>query len=167
MSKCTKKDTKDDKAKNRGKKRAKLAKEHEKSANRRLDHAHKLARELTDNYDVVVIEDLDMRAMSRGLRFGKSVMDIGWGQFVTILTNKMQAAGKRVIKINRRYPSSKKCSACGNVKATLSLKERTYHCEKCGLELGRDHNAAINIKQEGLRILTMGHREFACYLSGL
>jgi putative transposase len=81
--------------------------------------------------DVVIIEDFDMKAMSQALKLGKSVMNIVWGMIISILTYKMKTAGKSVRKINRRFPSSKTCSACGNIIATLALRERIYHYDSC------------------------------------
>ncbi|PKM70277.1 MAG: transposase, partial [Firmicutes bacterium HGW-Firmicutes-18] len=86
--------------------------------------------------------------------FGKSVSDNGYGSFVSMLDYKLREQGKQLIKIDRWYPSSKRCSVCGKTKKTLLLSERTYHCENCGITLDRDHNAAINIKNEGIRLLS-------------
>jgi putative transposase len=93
-----------------------------------------------------------MKAMSRGLHFGKSVMDNANGRFRRRLEEKMAEMGKTFIKEDRFFPSSKRCSCCGRVKAYLPLNERTYRCE-CGYVEDRDVNAAINLKMEGIRIL--------------
>ncbi|HIW35030.1 MAG TPA: transposase, partial [Candidatus Paenibacillus intestinavium] len=85
------------------------------------------------------------------LHFGKSVADNGWGMFTTFLTYKLQAQGKQLIKIDKWYPSTKTCSQCGHIKE-MSLSERVYTCT-CGANLDRDYNAAINIKNEGMRLL--------------
>lgn len=125
---------------------------HEKIANQRKDFLHKESRKTANSYDAVCIENLNMKAMSQALKFGKSVADNGWGMFVTYLTYKLQEMGKQLVKIDKWFPSSKTCSHCGAVKQSLSLSERTYICE-CGAILDRDRNAAINIKKEGMRIL--------------
>jgi putative transposase len=153
LSRSKKKNTRGNPAKNRNKKRLKVAKIHRKIRNQRRDFLHKLARLIVSLYDVVCIEDLNMRGMSQSLNFGKSVMDNGWGMFIAILTAKMTAAGKQVIKIFKSFPSSKKCSSCGNGKLELGLGERVYHCEKCGATLDRDVNAALNIRREGMRLI--------------
>lgn len=130
----------------------KVAKLHEKVANQRKDFLHKLSRKIANSYDAVCIEDLNMQGLSKALNFGKTVHDNGWGIFTTYLSYKLEEEGKRLIKIDKWYPSSKTCSNCGNVKKELSLSERTYSCS-CGLELDRDINAAINIRRQGLQLV--------------
>lgn len=136
------------------KQKQKVALLHEKTANQRKDFLHKKARKIANSYDVVCIEDLNMKAMSQVLKFGKSVADNGWGMFVTYLTYKLQEIGKQLIKIDKWFPSSKTCSCCGAIKQSLSLSDRVYLCD-CGAVLDRDSNAARNIKMEGLRMLGM------------
>ena len=138
--------------KNYKKQKEKVARLHEHTANQRKDFLHKLSRQIVKAYDVVCIEDLNMKGMSKALNFGKSVADNAWGMFVNMLSYKLQAEGKNLIKIDKWFPSSKKCSNCGRVKSKLSLSERTYQCE-CGFVSGRDVNAAINIRNEGLRLI--------------
>ena len=125
---------------------------HEKIRNQRKDFHHKMSHQLSRKYDAVAVEDLDMRAMSQCLNLGKGVMDNGYGMFQDMLEYKLRSQGKRLVKINRFYPSSKTCSACGKVRKELSLSERTYRCT-CGNEMDRDVNAAINIREEGIRIM--------------
>jgi putative transposase len=134
------------------KQRLKVAKLHEKIANQRKDFLHKESHKLAKRYDCVVIEDLNMKGMSQALNFGKSVADNSWGMFTTFLQYKLEEQGKKLIKIDKWFPSSKTCSCCGQVKESLSLSERTFHCE-CGFVADRDWNAATNIKNEGLRLL--------------
>ncbi|EHL78415.1 IS605 OrfB family transposase, partial [Bacillus smithii 7_3_47FAA] len=109
------------------------------------------SKELATNYDAVIIEDLDMKGMSQALNFGKSVHDNGWGMFTTFLAYKLKEQGKQLVKIDKWFPSTKKCSCCGKEKE-MPLSERVYKCS-CGFVLDRDHNSAINIKNEGLRLL--------------
>ncbi len=139
-------------SKNYQKQKKKVAACHKKIRDQRRDFLHKLSHQIATAYDAVAVEDLDMKAMSRCLHFGKSVMDNGNGMFRTMLGYKLKDQGKKLIVIGRFYPSSKKCSCCGKVKQELSLSERVYRCE-CGNELDRDVNAAINIREEGLRLL--------------
>ncbi len=134
------------------KQKRKVARRHEKIRNQRRDYLHKLSHSIAESYDAVAVEDLDMKAMSRCLNFGKSVMDNGYGMFLEMLSYKLEERGKRLVKVDRFYPSSKKCSQCGEVKKELALSERTYHCS-CGNHMDRDVNAAINIREEGKRIL--------------
>ena len=131
----------------------KVARCHEKIRNQRRDHLHKLSRKIADSYDAVAVEDIDMKAMSQCLHFGKSVHDNGYGLFRKMLDYKLAWQGKKMVKVDRFFPSSKKCCKCGRIKKELKLSERVYHCE-CGNEMDRDCNAAINIREEARRMLT-------------
>lgn len=139
-------------SRNYGKQKRKVARCHEKIRNQRLDYQQKLSRRLADEWDAVCVEDLDMRAMSRCLHLGKSTMDNANGQFRDLLEGKLTAQGKAFARIEKFYPSSKKCSCCGRIKKELSLSERVYRCE-CGYEGDRDVNAAINLRDEGKKLL--------------
>jgi putative transposase len=139
---------------NRYKQRIKVARLHEKVANQRKDFLHKLSRQITNVYDCVCIEDLNMKGMSQALHFGKSVADNSFGAFVGMLDYKLNEQGKQLVKIDKWYPSSKTCSCCGAVKENLSLADRTYHCEHCGAVVDRDYNASINIRNEGVRLVS-------------
>ena len=142
-------------SKNRDRQRVKVAKLHEKIANQRKDFLHKRSRQITNAVDCVCIEDLNMKAMSGSLNFGKSVMDNGWGMFTEFLRYKLEAQGKRLIRVERSFASSQLCSRCGyrNV-GTKDLSVRSWICPECGAKHDRDINAAINIRNEGKRILT-------------
>ena len=132
--------------------RRKLARAYEKTRNQRKDYQEKLSHHLAREYDAVAVEDLDMRGMSGSLHFGKSVMDNANGQFRRKLEEKLERNGKAFVKTGRFYPSSKRCSCCGKVKESLLLSERVYRCE-CGNVMDRDWNAAVNIREEGIRLL--------------
>ena len=126
---------------------------HEKVRHQRADFLHKKSRELVDQYDYIGIEDLDMKGMSRSLHFGKSVSDNGWGMFTGMITYKAEMSGKHVIKADRMFPSSQMCHLCGELNpVTKDLKVREWDCPACGAHHDRDHNAAINLKKEALRI---------------
>lgn len=141
-------------SKNRDKQRIKVAKLHEKVANQRKDFLHKQSRQITNAYDCVCIEDLDMKAMSQALNFGKSVSDNGWGMFVTFLKYKLEELGKRLIKVDKFFASSQICHVCGYKNtATKNLSIRAWDCPECGTHHDRDINAAINIRNEGMRIV--------------
>ena len=131
----------------------KVARCHEKIRNQRRDHLHKLSRKIADSYDAVAVEDIDMKAMDQCLHFGKSVQDNGYGLFREMLDYKLAWQGKKMVKVDRFFPSSKKCCKCGRIKKELKLSERVYHCE-CGNEMDRDRNAAINIREEARRMFT-------------
>ena len=125
---------------------------HRHIANQRMDNLHKLSTEIANLYDVVCVEDLNMAAIgNKGFKNGKATYDNGYGMFLDMLEYKLSDRGKTLIKVDRFYPSSQLCSCCGNRKK-LELSERKYICT-CGLEIDRDLNAAINIKNEGLRLL--------------
>ncbi len=130
-----------------------VAKLHEKVANQRKDFLHKLSNQIANDYDGVCIEDLNMKAMSKCLHLGKSVHDNGWGMFTTFLRYKLEWQGKPIIKIDKWYPSSKTCSVCGVLNDKLTLSDREWTCESCGTHHNRDKNAAINIRNEGIRNL--------------
>jgi putative transposase len=105
---------------------------------------------LAKTYDLIVVEDLNVKGMVRNHSLAKHIFDASWGEFTRQLEYKTKWYGSTLIKANRFYPSSKTCSRCGTVKAKLSLDERTYHCEACGLSIDRDLNAAINLARLGL-----------------
>lgn len=137
---------------NRNKQRLRVAKLHEKVANQRKDFLHKLSNQIANDYDVVCIEDLNLKAMSQCLNLGKSIADNSWGMFTTFLGYKLTDRGKALSKIDKWFPSSKMCNECGLLNDSLTLSDREWTCE-CGAHHDRDWNAAINIKNEGLRIL--------------
>ena len=101
---------------------------------------------------MIVVEDLNMKGMSQALHFGKSTMDNGYGGFLEKVSYKMERKGKTLLKIDRFFPSSKRCSCCGRIKEDLKLSDRIYYCP-CGHVMDRDVNATINIRNEGKRIL--------------
>lgn len=135
------------------KQRIKVALIHEKITNCRKDFLHKRSRSITDDYDVVVIESLNMKGMSKALNFGKSVMDNGWGMFISQLKYKLEELGKQLIVADKWFASSKLCNNCNFKKEELSLSERTYHCDNCGVEIDRDYNAALNLRDYGKQII--------------
>ena len=147
--------------KNYAKQRQRVARCHERIRNQRKDFQHKLSLQIAQAYDAVAVEDLDMQAMSRSLHFGKSVMDNGFGTFRTMLAYKLEDRGKKLIVVDRFYPSSKRCSVCGNVKKELRLDERIYRCS-CGNCMDRDVNAAVNLREEGRRLLSLPEPERLC-----
>ena len=139
---------------NRNKQRIKVARLHEKVANQRKDFLHKQSRQIANAYDCVCIENLDMKAMSQCLKFGKSVSDNGWGMFTVFLKYKLEEMGKRLVKIDKFYASSQLCNVCGYKNAeTKDLSVREWFCPTCGTHHDRDVNAAINIRNEGMRIV--------------
>jgi len=134
---------------NRRKALLKVAKFHEKIANRRNHFLHNVSNEITNRYDTICIENLNIRGMIRNGNLSKSINDASWGEFVRQLSYKCEWKGKNLLRIDRFEPSTKTCSNCGNSRI-LTLADRTYNCE-CGLSIDRDLNAAINIKKSGMR----------------
>jgi len=139
--------------KNREKQRKRVAKLHEKAANQRRDFLHKTSRQITNAYEAVAVEDLNMRGMAQGLHLAKSTNDNSFGKLRTLLTYKLAEQGKQLIIIDKWYPSSKRCHVCGNDYKELTLSERSWICKHCHTVHNRDVNAAINIKTEGCRLL--------------
>lgn len=140
---------------NRRKQKLKVAKVHEEVANCRKDFLHKKSRELVNSYDAVVIEDLNMKAMSQCLNFGKSVGDNAWGMFTTFLKYKLENEGKLLVRVDKWFPSSKTCHYCGEINKDLKLSEREWICQSCGCIIDRDYNASKNIRDDGLRLLAL------------
>jgi len=134
------------------KQKLKVAKLHEHISNQRKDWIHKLSTELANQYDYICVEDINMQNMAQSLKLGKSTNDNGFGMFRTILDYKLSERGKKLIKIDKWFPSSKTCHVCGMVNKELTLKDRDWICQ-CGTHHDRDWNAAINIRNEGLRII--------------
>ena len=136
------------------KQKHKIARLHDHVASQRKDFLHKQSWQITNANDCVAIEDLGMKAMARALNFGKSVSDNGWGMFSSFLGYKLREHGKQLIKVDKWFPSSKTCSRCGAVKRELALSDRVYIC-CCGNIIDRDVNAAINIRDEAMRIMAL------------
>lgn len=134
------------------KQKVKIAIIHEHIANQRKDWLHKLSYILARDYDYICVEDINMRNMSQSLRLGKSTLDNGFGMFRTFLQYKLEEQGKRLIKIDKWFPSSKMCRFCGTINSTLTLADRIWTCD-CGKTLNRDENAAINILNVGLSMI--------------
>jgi putative transposase len=135
---------------NRAKARAKVARAHRKARDARRDFLHRTTTGLVRDYDLIAIEDLAVSNMVRNRRLARAISDCGWGEFRRQLAYKCERAGRRLVVIDRWYPSSKICSACGFVLAELPLKIRTWQCPSCRARHDRDLNAAKNILAAGL-----------------
>ena len=135
----------------------KVAKLQKHIANQRNDFLHKLTTNIVRTYDVIAIEDLDVKSMKEtdSIMRNKRVGDVSWSEFRRQLTYKSQWYGKEVSVINRYYPSSQICHCCGHRDGKKSEDIRNWICPNCNSELDRDVNAAINILNEGLRILNV------------
>jgi putative transposase len=132
--------------KNISKARWKLARLHARISNIRRDATHKATTMLAKTYRRIGIEDLNVRGMARNRCLARSIMDGGFFEFRRQLEYKARFYGATVVVADRWFPSSKTCSCCGSVKAELALSQRTYHCDDCGFDCGRDLNAARNLE---------------------
>lgn len=138
---------------NREKARIKLAKAYERLANQRENYIHSVVNELLKYYDTICMEDLNVRGMLKNHHLAKAIQEVGFYRFKSALLDKSLNNGKKVVFVDRFYPSSKTCSCCGYVYRKLTLKEREWKCPDCGEIHDRDLNAAMNILTEGERIL--------------
>lgn len=137
----------------REKARKLVATVHERVANSRKDFLHKLSRQLVDDNQVIVVENLNVKGMVKNHKLAKSISDTGWGMFVNFLDYKLEREGKYLIEINRWFASSKTCSECNHKVEKLPLNIREWTCSNCGTHHDRDENAAKNIRNEGIRIM--------------
>ena len=141
---------------NRAKAKLKVARAHRKVRNARRDFLHRASTRLTRDNDVIVIEDLNVSGMIRNQKLARVISDCGWGEFRRQLEYKCARYGRNLIVIDRWYPSSKTCSACGHLLAELSLSTRTWQCPSCGTRHDRDINAAKNILAAGQAVTACG-----------
>ena len=130
-----------------------IGKLHEKAANRRNDFLHKLSRKVSDSFDAVIVEDINLQHMSQALKFGKAVYDNGYGRLRYMLSYKLNGNGKVLVKIDKFFPSSKRCSSCHEINHDLKLSDREWTCGNCGTHHDRDRNATKNLLDEGKDIL--------------
>lgn len=136
------------------KQKIKVARLHKKITNSRKDNLHKVSTKLISNYDVIVVEDLNVKGMVKNHKLAKSISDVSWGSFLTMLKYKAEWNNKEIRVIGRWFPSSKTCGKCGYINQGLRLNIREWECPHCHSKLDRDINAAKNILKEGLRDTT-------------
>ncbi len=142
---------------NRAKARVSLAKAHEKLVNVRGDFQHKISKQLADENQAVIIETLKVKNMMQNRRLSQAIGDVSWHSFITKLEYKLKERGKKLVKLDQWFASSKICSNCGEKQETMRLDIRHWSCV-CGAKHDRDINAAINIKSEGIKALMVeGH----------
>ena len=131
--------------------RLKVARLHEKIANSRADYLHKCSISLVRRYDTICIEDLNVKGMVKNRHLSKSITDASWGKFVSMLTYKAEWNNKKVVKVDRYFPSSQTCNVCGYINKDIKdLSVREWECPECHTHHDRDVNAAINILRIGL-----------------
>ena len=140
------------------KQQAKVAKIHEKIANSRSDYIHKTTNEITNQYDVICMEDLNVKGMIKNRKLSKHIADVSWGELRRQLEYKCERKGKTLIKVDRWLPSSQTCSSCLSLTGKKPLNVRKFTCPMCGTMHDRDINAAKNIEHFGLlTFLALGH----------
>lgn len=137
------------------KQQKKLANYHMRVANGRKNFLHQTSRKLINENQVIALEDLNVKGMVKNARLAQSILDVGWSTFVVFLQYKAEWANKKIVLVGRFFASSKRCHVCEEKEEGLTLSERTWICGNCGTEHDRDQNAAINMKQEGLRLLNI------------
>jgi len=133
-----------------------VAKVHEKIANSRQDFLHKLSRKLVNESQIIVVENLNVKGMVKNRKLSKSISDVGWSMFVNFIDYKLKQKEGELIEIERFFPSSKTCSSCGHVLDELPLNIREWDCPNCYTHHDRDGKAALNIRNEGIRIKNQG-----------
>ena len=140
--------------KNYQKQKKKVAKIQNKIKHQRLDNLHKVSTEIIKNHDYIVLETLRIKNLMKNRRLSKSIADVGWSMFINMLEYKAERYGKQVIKIDQWFPSSQICSHCQHNSGEKPLNVREWKCYNCYTKHDRDVNAAINIKNKGLEMIS-------------
>ncbi len=148
--------TKKKDSKNKEKARLKVTRCHKKIADRRRDYQHKLSTNIIRENQVVCVESLQVKNMVKNHNLAKAIQDVGWSEFVRQLQYKANWYGRTLVKIDKFYPSSKRCNICGHILDSLTLDVRTWICPECGVCHDRDINAAKNVLAVGLTVLASG-----------
>ncbi len=143
-------------SKNRNKARLKVARIHARMSDRRRDYQHKLSTQLIRENQIVCVESLSVKNMVQNHQLAQAISDVGWSEFVRHLEYKAAWYGRTFIKIDKFYPSSKRCFDCGHILDSLPLDIRFWTCPECGVAHDRDINAAQNILAAGLAVTACG-----------
>ena len=145
---------------NRNKARIRLAKVYKKINDRKQYYLHAVSNSLIDENQVICMEDLNVKGMVKNHNLAESICEMNWGEFRRMLEYKAQWYNRKIVFVYRFYPSSKTCHNCGYINKNLTLKDRQWICPQCGEVIERDYNAALNILDEGLRIIGSSTTEF-------
>ena len=141
-------------SKNYWEQKHRIGKLHEKARNRRKDFLHKLSCNVSSSFDAVIVEDINLQHMSKSMNFGKAVYDNGYGMLREMLLYKLNEQGKVLVKVDKFFPSSKRCSHCHEVNHELKLEDRQWTCPSCGTHHDRDKNSCKNLLDEGKDLLS-------------
>ncbi len=149
-------------SKSRQKAKRLVARVHARISNSRQDFLHKLSRKLINESQVVVVENLNVRGLARNHKLAKAISDVGWGMFVNFLSYKLEREGKKLIEIDRFFPSSHICPNCLIQQPKMDLSVREWICinNACNTTHNRDEAASKNIRAEGIRMLKVASPEF-------
>ena len=142
------------------KQKLKVATIYKKITNSRLDNLHKVSTELIKKYDLIVLEDLNIKGMIKNHKLSKHIADVSWSKFIELLTYKAEWNDKKIVKVDRFFPSSKTCNCCGYINQNLKLDMREWTCPSCNSKLDRDLNASINILNEGYKQISSGTDDY-------
>jgi putative transposase len=142
------------------KQKLKVAKIYKKITNSRLDNLHKVSTELIKKYDLIVLEDLNIKGMIKNHKLSKHISDASWSKFIELLSYKSEWNDKKIVKIDRFFPSSKTCNCCGYINQNINLDMREWTCPSCHTKLDRDINASKNILKEGYKIISSGTDDY-------
>ena len=145
-------------SKRRERTRLRLARQHDRVANQRKDWLHKITTYLVRNYDVIALEDLNVRGMVKNHNLAKAITNVSFGEFNRQIEYKSQMYGKQIYRVDRFFPSSKTCSNCGCVQEKMPLHVREWTCPDCGAHHDRDINAATNLLRQAMPEVTRGER---------
>ena len=145
---------------NRNKTRIKLAKVYKKINDRKQYYLHEVSNSLIDENQVICMEDLNVKGMIKNHNLAESICEMNFGEFRRMLEYKARWYNRKIVFVDRFYPSSKTCHYCGNINKSLALNNRQWVCPQCGEVIERDYNAALNILDEGLRMIGCSTPEF-------
>ena len=147
-------------SRNRDKARVRLAKVYKRINDRKQYYLHYVSNSLIDDNQVICMEDLNVKGMVKNHKLAESILEMNFGEFRRMLEYKAKWYNRKIVFVDRFYPSSKTCHSCGYVNKQLRLSDREWQCPNCGAIVERDYNAALNILDEGIRIIGSSTTEF-------